>query len=754
MIEKIQIKDVASYDTLGVEINLKKVNYIYGGNGTGKTTISELLRNNDKQDFSSCNIKLAQGTSEFDMFVYNKNFVDENFNVQNEIKGIFTLGKESSDIVEKIDKKTEDKKKHQMRIDSLENNIDEKQNQLKTFKESFEDHCWDLKQKYDVSFKEAFKGLRNSREKFMKRCLTEAENNNSNLHTFEELNKRVESVFNSSQDKNELISKVQYDNTLEEKAIYQTKIIGKSDIDIAGLISEHNISDWVQQGHKHLEDTNGICPFCQQGLPTNFEDKLNEYFDQTYSEQILNLNTSIDEYKKDTSEFFERHNYLITDDIPFIEKEKLLSIFEIMNSIFRENIQLLEQKREEPSRNIHLNSIMKYIEQINLKIKQANEEITNYNSVIDNIKEEKQWLIKDIWRFLVEENKSNYENYISNFRRENKAIKGMKQSRGKQEDYRKALDNKVIELQNKLTSVLPSIDEINEILKSFGFTNFSLAESEEEGNYKIVRENGDDANETLSEGEKTFITFLYFYQLINGSNNQDKVGTERVIVIDDPISSLDSNILFMVSNLINQLKRKIRDNDSIFKQLIILTHNVYFHKEISFNNRGGNQKFHDESFWILRKANDFSFINEYEENPIKNSYELLWKELKENTNSITTPNIMRRILENYFKFFGDINIHEIIESFPASEKIACNTLLSWAHDGSHHMNDDLYIDNNQEINQTYYDVFRRIFINSNHGAHFNMMMRDFEVWDDEDYVSDENVHEHFDGEDQVAASRE
>src|SRR5699024_9005214 len=136
---------------------------------------------------------------------------------------------------------------------------------------------------------------------------------------------------------------------------------------------------------------------------------------------------------------------------------------------------------------------------------------------------------------------------------------------------------------------------------------------------------------------------LYFYQLINGSNVQSKVNTERTIVIDDPISSLDSNILFIVSNLINGLKKEVRNKHSNFKQLIILTHNVYFHKEISFNKGKGNQKQGDETFWVIRKVDNVSCVKEYSENPIKNSYELLWKELKENPNSITTPNIMRRI---------------------------------------------------------------------------------------------------------------
>ncbi len=43
MIESISIAGIATYDETGVRIDaLKKVGFIYGANGTGKTTITKL----------------------------------------------------------------------------------------------------------------------------------------------------------------------------------------------------------------------------------------------------------------------------------------------------------------------------------------------------------------------------------------------------------------------------------------------------------------------------------------------------------------------------------------------------------------------------------------------------------------------------------------------------------------------------------------------------------------------------------------
>ncbi|MDM5225070.1 hypothetical protein QUF73_02490 [Cytobacillus sp. NJ13] len=54
-------------------------------------------------------------------------------------------------------------------------------------------------------------------------------------------------------------------------------------------------------------------------------------------------------------------------------------------------------------------------------------------------------------------------------------------------------------------------------------------------------------------------------------------------------------------------------------------------------------------------------------------------------------------MENYFKFFSNIDVNQIVEGFPDKDNVVCNPLLSWANDGSHHVNNDLYVDSIQEL---------------------------------------------------------
>ncbi|WP_261641142.1 AAA family ATPase [Erwinia mallotivora] len=53
---------------------------------------------------------------------------------------------------------------------------------------------------------------------------------------------------------------------------------------------------------------------------------------------------------------------------------------------------------------------------------------------------------------------------------------------------------------------------------------------------------------SLSEGEKTLIAFLYFLETCTGRKSRDDNDQrKRLIVIDDPISSLSQNYVFEIA---------------------------------------------------------------------------------------------------------------------------------------------------------------------------------------------------------------
>ena len=176
--------------------------------------------------------------------------------------------------------------------------------------------------------------------------------------------------------------------------------------------------------------------------------------------------------------------------------------------------------------------------------------------------------------------------------------------------------------------------------------------------------------------------------------------------------------------MIKKIFENIRQSNCLIKQIFVLTHNVYFHKELSFyKNRSKTQIMSDESFWMVRKTASSSTVEKCVENPIRSAYELLWSDIRiQNTSSLTIQNTLRRILENYFTMWGGKSKDEVCDLFEGTDKLICQSLFSWVNDGSHSIHDDLYINHGEQTNESYLRIFKEIFNKSGHYAHYEMMV--------------------------------
>ena len=92
MINKIKLEKIGTYSD-SVEINPTEINYFYGSNGSGKTTLSKLIQ--EPTRYPNCEIDWLN--SNIQTMVYNRDFVKDNFSQSNSIKGVFTLGKETTE---------------------------------------------------------------------------------------------------------------------------------------------------------------------------------------------------------------------------------------------------------------------------------------------------------------------------------------------------------------------------------------------------------------------------------------------------------------------------------------------------------------------------------------------------------------------------------------------------------------------------------------------------------------------------------
>ena len=738
MIESITLKSVASYGKESQSIEeLEQINYFYGANGSGKTTISRLIANESEEKeeiFSECSVEWKENRK-LQTLVYNRDFVEKNFKPNADIPGVFTLGKESIGTISKIDEINNDLDRLNVKIQKLTSTLGSEQSnsgkkgELEHLEDDFQGKCWEFKQRYDDIFKEAFQGYRNSKTKFKMKFLEEVKSNEAELKSFEDLKKNCSEIFTDSYERLAEIETL--DDTilvgLEEREILAKKVIGKDDVDIASMIKRLGNSDWVKQGRVYYEQNDDFCPFCQQKIDTSFEASLNQYFDETYLSDINEIENLEKIYNESSTNLIQCLQKIISEkplEIEEIDSRWLESQKRLIQSKIEKNKQLIQKKKREASLVIKLESLKAIVKETNQKITNANDEIKNRNKRLDEIDQEKLRLKTQIWKFVVEEGKDKYTQFMKKRRDLNKAIHSLQSKLSAKEQERNTKRREVDQLEMKISSINPTIIEMNQHLQSVGFDGFSINKSSEKGYYKIVRSDGTGASETLSEGERSFITFLYFYKLLEGNTSSYGITDDRVVVFDDPVSSLDSFILFFVSSLIRSLIEKVNNAQGNIKQIFLLTHNVYFHKETTFNSsRNSKGKINNETFWIVKKNDQYSEVKQYDHNPVKTSYELLWKDVKENGGSKQyIQNILRRILEFYFQHFGNISRDKLISYFSGPDKNVCISLLSWINTGSHIPEDDLYVACDEENINTYLSVFEEIFKKSGHHAHYNMMM--------------------------------
>lgn len=737
MIESFKLAKVATYDEQGIQVtDLKHINFFYGANGCGKTTASNFLADASAERFEHCDLAW-KGNQSLPILVYNKAFREKNFG-SSDIAGVFTLGEATTEQVETIKAKKAEQDNAETQYKKYSKDFDNKNRELYNIEVEFTNKCWSLYKKYEGDFKEALKGFLR-KEKF-KNSIINTQIDNENIVDFDDLKKRGSTILGKIPTSFPLLIVPDFNllHDIESDPIWQKAIVGKSDVDISGLIESLGCQDWVNNGRQFINST-PICPFCQQPtIDDKFRKNIERFFDTSFEQQINNINTLVSRYLHIIADALNNLRKVVKEEKENEYSKLDVEEFELaLNSaevLFKANMAEMQNKIEKPSADIHINSTKIFTQVFLTLISNANEALRKHNMVVSNYERERKLFIEDVWRFLVSEIKDDLAIYNKKYKGISKANETL--TNKKSEAYRQfqELKSEVSQLSRNTTSVQPAVDEINRLLRAYGFINFEIVPSMQlENHYVIQRQDGELAFESLSEGEVTFITFLYFIQLANGGLVQDEVSQNRVVVIDDPISSLDSNVLYIVSAIVKALIKTVKDGSSI-KQLLLFTHNVYFHKEASFQN-GRSNGCNKTHFWILRKANNVTSIQPYQQkNPINSAYELIWQELKDrrNRSSITVQNTMRRILENYFKILGKLSDEDIVAKFEnAQEQQICISLLHWINDGSHCIPDDLYIQTMDDQIEVYLSVFKRIFVISGHKSHYEMMMAGEELFDGE-----------------------
>lgn len=686
---------------------MQPVCFIFGSNGSGKTTISQFIK--DKTDENSDNITWDD-RSDTKVYVYNRNFVRKNFLSGTTIPGVFTIGQEAVIAKQEIERLSNEIEKESEKLENRKKNLKDAEEEKQSIEKQIAYKYWEIKTSLPKDLDKQWANVKGKQD-FKKLIDESIESLNPDEVSpdIEELVKKAKILFDAKSQPLKLPMTFEFSSLLdiENSEIFTKKISGKESNKIGKLIKQLENSDWVSKGKDYLKGD--ICPFCQQHTITKeFINEFNNFYDESYKKDINELENSADNYRQYSQVLIANIENQIKDYNEYTSKGLDFQIeFSELKRIIGDNISQIEKKINEPSVLINIATSKNVCTKLKKLFENLKTKVSEHNALIDNKKKEKNKVFEERIKYVSITAKHETSTLHKDLQKEQKRIDGLNEAINTIENKIKEYEQKCNIEKEKFMNSNDTAKKINNLLEQFGFSNFKISVSQEDKSYYIVRNDGTPVNDTLSEGEMNFLTFLYFYQLIKGSLNKTDIDSERIVVIDDPISSMDANVLFIVSSLVRELAYEVRKGKYKIKQLIVLTHNITFHREVTYIRANeGNSK---TSYYLIKKLNGYSIIEHCSKNPISSTYELLWQNLFCNDcNPMTAQNISRRIIETFFNLVGISDVNKIILGMKSPDREIAQSLMSWANAGSHNALDegDIVVNTN-ESTEAYKNVLKK-----------------------------------------------
>lgn len=682
--------------------NLKKKVFIFGNNGTGKSTITTRIKEQYQNDYD---VRIFQGF---------KSVIDEN-----EKLNTIALGQENAE---------------------LQPIIVSKENEIISIKQDITPPANSVVNSYTL-FEKAKKDYNKKEQGINQFCTMSASDirksvaiNQGDTYDIRNFKKDIPLAKNISEQ--EILT---HEKTLKESKLPIGKIPTFPTFDTSlflTLVNEIlqtevtknavlNFSsaeeNWVRSGLSLHEHSN-TCVFCQNIISQKRLTDLNSYF----SLEIKNLEERI---KSGISKIKTIHTELLNLQLP----HKETYYFKFQSSFVKIQNEYLAIKNRQLSFLNELNSaleekasdLFKTMAPIKLTIPKSFEKLQNEMMILhkDNVEFGNNLSVQqDNARNALRLNKVDFKLKEFNYENELEHLQLFEKEQDISENKLKLQKNKLLEKQKELQHLLEqtkdeekSANEINKYLEGLGNQSFKIVKVEMEngqkGQYQIsdMDDNIREVHE-LSTGEKNIVAFLWFLYDLN--NTEKAVNKEKVLVFDDPMNSNDNTTQYLIISKIQEL---FKNGDS-YANMFVLTHNIHFYLNVRHMNNWWKRNGQPESNKLtvhLNKINTKSRVGllTHKDEDFDTSYATLWQELKflyENNKVNLMLNPCRRILETYQKF-NSIDTPEIYGSDIESQKL---------FNVNSHSIDDVQADLNGKTRDEVINKLKNIFNELKSSKHF------------------------------------
>lgn len=389
MITKLNLNNVASYKIPTTLETDKKINLIYGLNGTGKSTLSNFLLQSSDEKYKNCSIEGLDESHE--ILVYNQKFILENFFEPENLKGIFTLSKENKDAeinianaLKEISALKIEEEAKTRELETETTTINQKENTAK-------DSIWKIKTDYsggDRVLEFCLEGYKGSKDSLYNQIIGLTKPTSKPTKSIDDLKGDLQSISGDNAQKFSDLSQITFSSqSVEDETLFKDQIVGNENSSVSRLIKELGNSDWVKTGLNYLSETqtqkNSTCPFCQEETISNeLIESIKNYFDVAYETDVNSLKSFLEEYSKSIQQIPSKSFFEANPKFENYKKD-----FEIKYNAFikvvEDNKKLIEDKIKTPSVSISLNNSSESLRELNDVITKINLLIAEHNNNID-----------------------------------------------------------------------------------------------------------------------------------------------------------------------------------------------------------------------------------------------------------------------------------------------------------------------------------------------------------------------------------
>ncbi len=707
--------------TDGIDIPLRKVNYFYGKNGTGKSSITRYIRDH----------KEALADRGQSVLIYDTKFKED---METGIQGIYTFGSDNSSLLEMKEELTNEIDEIDAKIEQYEKNIEKTSAEMESCLDSLADLVWkersSLAKSYGTDWSRKYN---NNRIKLAKDLLEKFEEYSADTTSAERINEMNNLLTRDSISRLDLQSKI--DEMGIDTSIFATQIVSHTENELNEYYRRLNNIDWVKEGRGYSDGQ--LCPYCRQNLPSDFKEQLEEIFSQVYEEKMEALSETIADLDSYYALIESRLSGLELDMLDGFDYISLASLRQSITDTIKVNRLSFDKKRDSPSLVVELEPLEEKIKAYNQAIELLNAQITKHNEDVDGIKEVVKEFSTAIWGLLAKGSRGDVLKYRD---REKELSQSLSDNQKELETLIGKRGSKASILRGinaQITDITKTVDDINGLLASYGFTNFKLVQNEpSDGTYRIVRPDGSDVGDTLSEGESNLVAYLYFFFSVRGSVDPDNMNAHKIVVIDDPVNSMDGDVMSIIIQVTREIIRSILYGNDIknVDQVLIFTHNIHFHSESEYGTRDGIE------YNRIIKHENRSVIHTSEESTLVNAYQQLWVEFATSDSPTTSFNNMRRILQHFFEnIVGMETFKDCQDKFHGTDKIRVGDLTREVNRGSHSIWDHFEFNQDEETIEIYKRIFKEIFERTGYISHYNLMMEKAGVGGTTDESEEDNM---------------